>query len=155
MLVNMGQNWKGKNSSNCFNRPPPPRTKLHSSLPLLQLNSKVGLFLSIALNLHSNVLERVDIFLGELAPTLLLALHRPAGSLRVGGRVGFLYSCHTPRSAEKIIRLSDYQFIRPWGFWAKRGVVLICRSFHWPTKVRSKKGEEGLQKGKVKNLSQS
>ena len=106
-----GRTEKVKTSVIVLIVPPPPHTKLHSSLPLLQLNSKVGLFLSIALNLHSNVLERVDVFLGELAATLLLALHRP-GSLRVGGRVGFLCSCHTPRSAERIIRLSDYQIFR-------------------------------------------
>ena len=72
--------------------------------------AKVGRLRSISLNLHSNVLERVDVLLGELAPSLLLALrhrHWSSSSLRIWGRVGFLCSSHTPRSAwmERIFRM--------------------------------------------------
>ena len=65
---------------------------------------------SIALDLHSYVLERVNIFLRELATCLLLVGH--GSSLRVGGWVGLLCCCHAPRSAEWIVRWKDWLFVR-------------------------------------------
>merc|ERR1719507_1243473 len=79
------------------------------------LNPKVGLLRSISLNLHSNILERVSVFLRELATPFLLVRHRSSSlgvgkssSLGVWGRVGFLWSsnascpagllCWNPRS---------------------------------------------------------
>ena len=95
------------------------------------LNPKVGLLRSISLNLHSNILERVSVFLRELATPLLLVRHW-SSSLGVGessclgvwSRVGFLWSsnascpacredCETKRKDVVIFRMgARYYLVR-------------------------------------------
>ena len=133
MLVKVCRSGKAKNSSNLFNR-----CWMHLVQNLIcikmrpqPLNPKVGLLRSISLNLHSNVLERVSVFLRELATPLLLVRHW-SSSLGVGessclgvwSRVGVLWSsnascpacredCETKRKDVVIFRMgARYYLVR-------------------------------------------